>query len=197
MNKHNQIIQKPLLLVALIIMAMPLKSQNPEHGNNSRNLEISTGYSYLIYQSGYGFKGSQGMEVLVSRRLDDTYKVETGFRVTLNPVFPEVFVRGNIGHHFNRWQPLFGLETGITKRADFESSSNLLKESREAMLKDVGLMYLSSPMTMGRYWMIGLLLSGFLTFFYLLVRLGLRLLLRPYGNTHPHLDFADYDRDFR
>ena len=139
-----QILIKPLLLVALIIMAMPLKSQNPEHGNNSKNLEISTGYSYLIYQSGYGFKSSQGMEVLVSRRLDDTYKVETGFRVTLNPGFPEVFVRGNIGHHFNRWQPLFGLETGITKRADFESSSNLLKETREAMLKDVGLMYLSA-----------------------------------------------------
>lgn len=144
MKKHTQIVQKPLLLVAFIIMAMPLKSQNPEHGNNSKNLEISTGYSYLIYQSGYGFKGSQGMEVLVSRRLDDTYKMETGFRVTLNPVFPEVFVRGNVGHHFNRWQPLFGLETGITKRADFESSSNLLSETREAMLKDVGLMYLST-----------------------------------------------------
>lgn len=66
MKKHNQIFQKPLLLVALIIVTMPLKSQNPEHGNNSKNLEISTGYSYLIYQSGYGFKGSQGLEVLVS-----------------------------------------------------------------------------------------------------------------------------------
>jgi len=144
LKKQTQIVQKPLLLVALILMVMPLKSQNPVHGNNSKNLEISTGYSYLIYQSGYGFRGSQGMEMLVSRHLDNTYKVESGFRFTLNPVLPEAFVRGDIGHHFNRWQPLFGLETGITKRADFGSSSNLLKETREAMLKDVGLMYLSA-----------------------------------------------------
>lgn len=32
-----------------------------------------------------------------------------------------------------------------------------------------------SPMTMGRYWMAGLLLSGFLTVFYLAVRLRLKL----------------------
>lgn len=54
-----------------------------------------------------------------------------------------------------------------------------------------------SPMTMGRYWMAGLLLSGFLTLFYLVVRLGLKLLLRPYENPHRHLDCADYDRDLR
>ncbi|NTW26504.1 MAG: hypothetical protein HGA37_17535 [Lentimicrobium sp.] len=135
---------KMILLVGFIYNTTALKAQDEQKLNHRNGIEISTGFSYLIYQSGYGFKGSQGVEVLVSKLLGNNYKAETGFRTTLSPFLPEVFVRGVVYNNFERWQPAIGLETGITKRTDFESSSNLLKESREAMLKDIGYLYLST-----------------------------------------------------
>jgi len=133
-----------MIVFNITITTISLKAQDGQKLNYLNGIEISTGFSYLIYQSGYGFKGSQGVEFLVSKRLGNNYKAETGFRTTLSPFLPEVFVRGVVYHNFERWQPVIGLETGITKRADFESSSNLLKESREAMLKDIGYLYLST-----------------------------------------------------
>jgi hypothetical protein len=125
-------------------MASTLKPQDSVDINYFDNIEISSGFTYLIYQSGYGFKSSPGIEILVSKRLVNSFKPETGFRFTLNPILPEVFIRGVIYQEFNSWKPAIGLETGITWRADFESSKNLLKESREAMLKNVGNLYLSA-----------------------------------------------------
>ncbi len=133
-----------LIVFTITITTITLKAQDGQKLNYLNGIEISTGFSYLIYQSGYGFKGSQGVEVLVSKRLGNNYKAETGFRTTLGTFLPEGFIRGVVYTHFNHWQPVFGLETGITKRADFESSSNLLKEASEAMLKDVGYLYFST-----------------------------------------------------
>jgi len=144
MKKYIQIIEKPLLFAALIIMAMPLKSQNKGDLNYLKSFEVSTGFSYLIYQSGSGLNGFQGIEILVAKRLGDNFKTETGFRASFKPVLPEGFVRINVFQDFNKWQPVIGLETGITSRADLEGTSNLLKESREAMLKDIGYLYFST-----------------------------------------------------
>ncbi len=137
-----------MIVFTITITTITLKAQDGAKLNYLNGIEISTGFSYLFYQSGYGFKSSQGVEVLVSKQLGNNYKAEAGFRATLSPFLPEVFVRGVAKNNFGRWQPVIGLETGITKRADFESSSNLMKESREAMLKDIGYLYLSTHVEM-------------------------------------------------
>ncbi|MBP7496562.1 MAG: hypothetical protein KA792_02725 [Bacteroidales bacterium] len=146
MRSIVQNVVKSILMIVFTftITSITLKAQDGQKLNYLNAVEISTGFSYLIYQSGYGFKSSQGVEVLVSKRLYNNYKAESGFRTTLGAFLPEVFVRGIVINNFERWQPVIGFETGITKRADFESSTNLLKESREAMLKDVGYLYLST-----------------------------------------------------
>jgi len=146
MRKNVQNVVKTILFIFFTIIntTITLKAQDGQKLNHFNGIEISTGFSYLIYQSGYGFKGTQGVEVLVSKQLGNTYKAETGFRTTLSPFLPEVFVRGVVYKKLEKWQPVIGLEIGVTKRADFESSSNLLKEAREAMLKDVGYSYLST-----------------------------------------------------
>lgn len=131
------------MVLGVAAITISLKGQDDQMSNYFRGLEISGGFSYLIYQSGYGFKGSQGAELLVSKRLGNSCKTEMGFRTNLNTFLPEGFIRGVVYNHFNRWVPLIGIETGISKRADFESSSGLLKEAREAMLKDIGYYYLA------------------------------------------------------
>jgi len=147
-NKRSSVsnVVKSILMIVFTITntTITLKAQDGQKLNHLNGIEVSTGFTYLIYQSGYGFKSSQGVEVLASKRLGYNYKAETGFRSAFSPFLPEVFMRGIVYNSFGRWQPIIGLETGITKRADFESSSNLLKESREAMLKDIGYLYLST-----------------------------------------------------
>jgi len=138
------IVVKLLLIVNFTLMAVSLNAQDSEDMNHLKNIEISSGFAYMIYQSGYGLNGSSGIEVLFSKRISHTLKAEIGFRSTINPILPEGFIRGIIFRKFGIWKPAIGVETGITDRANFESSSNLLKESKEAMLEDVGYSYLST-----------------------------------------------------
>lgn len=135
------------VILGFAIITISLKGQEAQKLTGLNGIEVSSGFSYLIYQSGYGFKGAQGVEVLVSKRFD-SFKTETGLRTNLNAFLPEGFIRGVVYNHFNCWQPAIGLETGISKRADFESTSGLLKEAREAMLKDIGYFYLSTHIEM-------------------------------------------------
>lgn len=135
---------EPLLLIILTLTTSALKAQDNQRPEFINGVELSTGYSFLIYQSGYGFKGSQGVEFMVSKQVGACFKTETGFRSTLGTFLPEGFIRGVVYNHFNRWQPAIGLETGFSKRAGFDSSSELLKETREAMLKDIGYSFLST-----------------------------------------------------
>ena len=141
MKRKSNHIRNSLILASLII-ATPNFAQKTIV--NNKKTELSIGYNFLIYQSGYGFKGSTGVECLVSRQINQTIKGETGIRMGISPLLPEAFIRGLATQRFGSWQPSIGIETGITGRANFESQTSLLKEAREAMLKDVGYCYLST-----------------------------------------------------
>lgn len=85
---------EPLLLIILTLTTSALKAQDNQRPEFINGVELSTGYSFLIYQSGYGFKGSQGVEFMVSKQVGACFKTETGFRSTLGTFLPEGFIRG-------------------------------------------------------------------------------------------------------
>jgi len=139
---HN--ILKTLLVICFTVSSISLSAQDVQKLNNPSGIDISAGLSFLLYQSGYGFNSIQGLDVLVSKQLGNTIKAEAGFRTSFGTFLSEGFIRGVVYNKFNWWQPVIGIEIGITKRADFENSTNLMKETRDAMLKDLGYFYFST-----------------------------------------------------
>jgi hypothetical protein len=107
-------------------------------------IELSVGYGMLIYQSGYGLDNSFGVEIAAGKRLNETLKAESGIRIGIKPLQPDVFLRLSTGIQFGKWKPTFGFETGYSNRMYFEGNNNLLKETRDAMTHNLGYFYLSS-----------------------------------------------------
>jgi hypothetical protein len=105
---------------------------------------ISAAYNVLFYQSVYGMEDTFGAEFAAGRKFGDHFMAQTGIRLGINPVRPEFFVRLNGSQNFGAWTPAIGLETGISNRMYFDSDTELLEETREAMLNDPGHTYLSS-----------------------------------------------------
>jgi hypothetical protein len=136
-NYTNRII---FWLLGLLLTTPSLQSQS----NNINRIELSLGYNFLIYQSAYGFNNSSGADIFLAKTLNENLKAGVGIRMGVNPLLPEGFLRGIVTQTFGVWNPSIGIETGITNRANFESPTNLLKETREAMLKDIGYCYLST-----------------------------------------------------
>jgi hypothetical protein len=162
-------LQRNLSVLSLLILLKSTVCQVHLNAQQNRT-ELSAGYNMLIYQSVYGMKNTFGAELAVGRQFHDQFKAQAGLRLGINPVRPEFFVRLNASQHFGVWTPTIGFETGISNRMYFESDTELLKETREAMLDDLGYGYLSShtellAFTFKSQWKISALETDFGTHF--------------------------------
>lgn len=104
---------------------------------------ISAGASAILYQSGFATQSGLGAELALQGPLFQQTDWQLGLRMGLDPVLPEAFGRILLGQQIGRWRPAIGLEIGITGRARFEDGNSLLLETRRAMVKDIGPVYLA------------------------------------------------------
>lgn len=132
-----------ILFIFLMLLGGTKESFTQEVKKTKKN-ELSFGYGLLLYQSVYSMDNSSGVELAYSRIITDQIRWETGLRLGINPFRPEGFGRILFSNSFGKWVPSIGLEMGLTNRAFMESSSDLLRETKEAMTTEMGYVYLSS-----------------------------------------------------
>jgi hypothetical protein len=130
-----------LISVVLVFIFLTTSGQVEKRG---LPFEFSTGYGMLIYQSGYGLDNSYGVEFLAGKPVNELLKLEAGFRLGLDYVQPDAFLRVCASSKFGLWRPAIGIESGYSNRISFNGRSSLLKETRDAMSSDPGHFYLSS-----------------------------------------------------
>ena len=137
MNKYLFV----LLLLFLLLAGQKSYALDKEGNKNS---EFSLGYSMMVYQSVYSMIDGLGFEFVYGKSLSDQLKWENGLRLGLNPGRPEGFTRILAGQTYGKWAPSVGLEFGLTGRATFRDHTNLLRETKEAMRKELGIAYVST-----------------------------------------------------
>jgi hypothetical protein len=131
----------PSIAAALLISAAhPLLAQQVPTPKTS----VSAGFGVLIYQSGFGVENTIGFEAAVGRSIREQLTAEAGFRLGLDPILPDIFLRLIVTQQFGIWKPSVGIENGYSNRAFFEGDSDLLKETRDAMTNEMGHWYISS-----------------------------------------------------
>ncbi len=131
----------PVIAVSLLISAVPpLLAQQVTPPKTS----VSAGFGVLLYQSGFGVENTAGFEVAVGHSVREQLAVEAGFRLGLDPILPDIFLRLMAKQQFGIWKPSAGIENGYSNRAFFEGDSDLLKKTRDAMTDDMGHWYISS-----------------------------------------------------
>jgi hypothetical protein len=129
-----------VLLFSGILLVGPAYSQE----ENARPFyELNAGFGLLIYQSVYSLENSFGIEAAVRSRIAGPFDWQAGVRLGLGPVLPEVFGRAILVQDCGAWTPGIGVELGVTARAKFPGGTGLLEETRSAMNRDPGLVYLS------------------------------------------------------
>ncbi len=131
-----------ILLFSALFIHLPFNRCFAEDG--TRPLELSAGYGLLICQSGYGLGMSPGLEIVSGWPFAVPFKAEAGFRLGFSPSRPDVFLRFCLTNSFGVWKPAIGFESGYTNRMYFHDSNHLMKETREAMTKDLGNFYVAS-----------------------------------------------------
>ena len=131
----------PIIAAALLISA-----PNPAYAQQapSKKTSLSAGFGVLLYQSGFGVENTAGFEVAVGRAVREQLALEAGFRLGLDPVLPDIFMRLMVTQQFGIWKPSVGIENGYSDRAFFEGDSKLLEETRDAMTDELGHWYISS-----------------------------------------------------
>jgi len=155
----------PYLLLSCVLVSIFFKS-SAQQDKRGCPIQLSAGYGMLIYQSGYGLKNSYGVEFAAGRPVNELLNFECGFRIGIDNVQPDAFIRLCAGGKFGIWRPVIGIETGYSNRICFDGSSNLLKETRDAMSNDLGHFYVSSHAGIFSFdfknkWNIGLLEINF------------------------------------
>jgi hypothetical protein len=133
----------PYLFLSCVLVFIFFTS-SAQKENRVWPIQLSAGYGMLIYQSGYGLKNSYGVEFIAGRPLNELLIIESGFRIGIDYVQPDAFLRLCAGDKFGIWRPVIGIESGYSNRIYFDGSSNLLKETRDAMSNDLGHFYVSS-----------------------------------------------------
>lgn len=142
-SENKTKIRVPYLFLSCLLFFIFLKSSAQEE-KRGWPLELSAGYGMLIYQSGYGLNNSYGVEFVAGKSLHELLKLEGGFRLGLDYIQPDAFLRLCASARFGLWNPAIGIESGYSNRICFDGNSNLLKETRDAMSRDLGHFYLSS-----------------------------------------------------
>ena len=145
-NKHGFALRRffgvlPVLAAPFLILAVhPVCAQEAPPPKTS----LSAGFGVLLYQSGFGVENTIGFEAAVGRAIREQLKLEAGFRLGLDPVLPDIFLRLTVTQPFGIWKPSVGIENGYSNRAFFEGDSKLLEETRDAMTDELGHWYVSS-----------------------------------------------------
>ncbi len=130
------------LLVFVLIMGIscPLCSQDiSENGD----LELSSGFSMLLYQSVYSYQLNSAIEMGLRGDLIEGWDWQVGTHFGINPMLPDLYVRLLAAPEVRAWQPSVGFEFGFTNRAHFEAGDKLLRETRVAMEGDISHFYIA------------------------------------------------------
>jgi hypothetical protein len=130
------------LLLAVFFMYCPTAFS--QDNIDRTGIEVSAGAAMIIYQSGYAMENAPGVEVAARGKVVSYLSWQAGTRVWFNPVSPEVFARILVSEKRGAWTPFAGIELGVTGRGKFGEGSQLLRETRNAMMEDINPFYLSS-----------------------------------------------------
>ncbi len=130
----------PLITGLLICLALPLMAVG---GPALDGMEVSTGFSMLIYQHVASFQPSFAIESALKAPIAGTCFWQAGVRLGFSPARPEAFMRFLVHPEYGTWQPVVGLEAGITQRARFDAGENLMSEIRRATEKDISPLYVA------------------------------------------------------
>jgi len=117
-----------------------VEAQAPDRKNG---IEIAAGAGMIIYQSVFATENFTGFELNASGVLNGPLRWQAGTRVWVDPVLPEIFGRIRLVEERGAWAPSAGIEIGATASPEFGEGSQLLRETRKALLKDAGPFYLS------------------------------------------------------
>lgn len=123
--------------------------------------EISAGTGASISQSVYSIQANRQVELTYSRLLSEKVKATVGYRHHVKPQYAGGFVRFSLFNRFGAWKPSAGVETGLSG-LKFTYSDNLLRETKSAMDRNPGRVYLSihiAPLcfSLGRKWNVSML----------------------------------------
>ncbi len=132
-----------VLSIEIILSALPVRTgaQQAEH---RPGIEISASGCGILYQSSFATDNFLGVEFAVRNKWGNFASWQAGTRIWFDPVLPELFGRILFTEHIGAWTPAAGIEVGATGSPDFGDGSQLLRETRQAMLRDAGPLYLSS-----------------------------------------------------
>ncbi|HOT97113.1 MAG TPA: hypothetical protein PLG50_09660 [bacterium] len=128
----------PVSVILLLAVSSPVSSGDLE---NQKKIELSAGYSFLIYQSIFSMQGGYGLEVAVRRQIVKALSWQAGMRFGSSPVHPEGFLRILTVQKFGAWRPMVGGEVGLTSSARFDEGAKLLRETRQAMERNISHIY--------------------------------------------------------
>lgn len=132
---------KFLLIVIMILgIGYPLSAQEISRPGD---LELSTGFSMLVYQSVFSFQGNTSFETVVRGHITGMLDWQAGARLGFKPALPEGFARILVAQKIGVWSPSVGIEFGVTNRAHFTEGSKLLRETRQAMEGDISHIYIA------------------------------------------------------
>lgn len=145
--------------ILLLIMLWPA---HLSHALGFDDVEVSSGLSTTMYQSVFSFGNSMAVETSARGALSGLLGWEAGVRLGFGPARPEGFVRILAEPADGAWDPVTGLELGLTGRARFDDGEKLLRETRAAMEEDISPVYIavhSEPLAFrfGRGWRMSVL----------------------------------------
>lgn len=139
---------------------------------SQEKIQLSAGYNTIIYQSVYAMNNTFGIELAANKSLSHQLQAQGGVRFGLQSFRPEAFLQLSARQQFGAWRPQIGIETGYSNRMYFDNESNteLLAETRAAMVNDLGHMYISSHVSIlsfaaAKNWEISALEADFGTHF--------------------------------
>jgi hypothetical protein len=147
-----------LLLMVMCVGTSRLFTQD----THPKGIVTTAGASALIYQSGFSFENSMGIELTVANPLAKRFGWQVGIRSGFNMSHYEGFGRLLMSEQRRSWFPTVGIEAGYTGRAHFGEGEKLLRETRQAMLNDVGKFYIAAhaaplKFTFHEHWMFSVL----------------------------------------
>jgi hypothetical protein len=135
MNNVTSALMKLVIFLCLSVTLL--------HSVENDRITIQAGYSALLYQHIFSFQTSSAFEISASRMIYQNVSGQTGVRIGLDPVLPEIYLRTGVKHEIKRWLPEVGIEIGYSKRSRFKNEKLLLSEIQNTMDKDIHPMYLS------------------------------------------------------
>jgi hypothetical protein len=129
--------------VRFIIILLFLSLMSHAQTTHSDDIEVSTGFSMLLYQSAFSFQDNSGVEVAARGGLRGSLDWQAGMRMGFGPALSEGFAGILAAPEFRYWRPHVGIEVGVTQRARFEEGGLLLRETRRAMEDDISAVYIA------------------------------------------------------